>query len=115
MSEVNINDKTIFIPKTNGNDKLEKPITFHVQFLTAAEQAEMEYFQYSAVKGSDSKVNIRVDNRYIFLRGVTLIDNWDGGTKPEEFINARGKNWYGKMLVEVSAFIYESMGIDEKN
>jgi hypothetical protein len=115
MSEVNINDKTIFIPPTNGNDKLDKPITFHVQFLTAAEQAEMEYFQYSAKKGTEGKVDIRVDNKYLFLCGVTQIDNWPGGTTAEAFAKARGPTWMGKMLVDVASFIYESMKVDEKN
>lgn len=110
--DTNVNDKTIFIPETNGNKLKEKPIAFHIQFLTAAEQAEMEYFQFTK---DGKKLIVKIDSNYIFPRAVVGIDNWDGGITAEAFLNARGPAWMGKMIVDVAKFVYESMEIDEKN
>jgi hypothetical protein len=112
MSDVNVNDNTIFIPEANGNRDKENPITFHIQFLTSAEQSEMEFFQFS---GDGKRVKIKTDSTYIFPRAVTSIDNWKGGKTAEDFLRARGPSWMGKMVVEVAKFVYESMEIDEKN
>lgn len=112
----NINEHEKFIPVTNGNDKKEKPIIFNIRFLTASEQSEMEYFQFTQVQGkSNPRVGVKIDSNYIFMRGVESIDNWEGGNTAESFANARGPAWMGKMLVEVAKHIYESMEIDEKN
>jgi len=112
----NINDHEIFIPKENGNDKAEKPIKFHIRFLTASEQSEMEYFQYVSVSGkSRPRVNMKLDSNYIFMRGVESIEGWSGGTTAEEFANARGPSWMGRMFMEVAKHIYDAMEIDEKN
>jgi len=112
----NVNFSEVFIPVAHGNDKAEKPIRFHIRFLTAAEQSEMEYMQFVSVEGkAKPRVNVRIDSAFIFLRGVESIEGWDGGTSADEFANARGPAWMGEMVREVALHIKQAMEIDEKN
>jgi len=112
----NVNDNEIFIPTTHGNAEIENPIKFHIRFLTAAEQSEMQFleFSYSESKGKVKSI-ARFDFNYIFKRGVTEIENCKYGKTAEEFMSARGPGWLGEMLKEVSMHIRDVMEIDEKN
>jgi len=117
---ININEREIFIPVTNGNDKAEKPIKFHLRFLTASEQSEMEYFQYVGSSGkSVPKVRVKVDSSYIFEHGVDKIENLTIGENEIDtagkYMAIRGPKWLSDMLIEVALHLKNAMEIDRPN
>ena len=114
---INISEREKFIPKANGNDKADSPIIFNLRFLTVEEQTEMEYFQYTV--GSGKNIRVKVDNKYIFSRGVESIENLTVDWKPiisaEQFLAIRGPKWLSEMIGEVALHLKSAMEIDEKN
>lgn len=117
---ININSTEVFIPETNGNDKAESPITFKLQFLTAEDQSEIEYFEYVHVgNGKNPRMKVKVNNPEIFRRGVVSIDNFSvNGEKvdtAEKFMAIRGPKWISDMILEVSVHLKKAMEIDSKN
>jgi len=117
---LNIADREVYIPTANDNSKSDKPITFHLRFLTSEEQVEMEYMEFSQVGRKDSnRFRVKVDNKYIFSRGVESIDNLSVSDKPittaEQFLAIRGPKWLAEMIAEVGIHLKNAMEIDEKN
>lgn len=117
--DIDINDNARFIPKANGNDQEDKPITFVHRYLTVAEQSEIEYYSTSYLV---NRIRINVDYPSIFKRCVSAIENFTIKgkpiSKPEEFLAINGPGcpkWLNAMMKEVADHIYDSAKVDEKN
>ena len=118
--DININDREIFIPVTNGNDQAKEPIRFHLRFLTAGEQSQLDYFEFSAVKGKgEPRVRVKADNNFIFEHGVEKIENLNVNKEEidtaEKYLSTRGPKWMSDMLLEVALHLKMSMEIDRPN
>ena len=117
---LNINDREVFVPTTNGNDKSDKPITFHLRFLTAGEQSEIEYMEYVSLSGKvNPRVKVRFNHRDYFRLGVERIENLDlkgeAIDTADKFLDIRGPKWMSDMVIEVALHLKNAMDVDSKN
>jgi hypothetical protein len=105
-----------FIPKWNGNETSDKPITFHLKYLTPDEREQvLGYFVSS--KASKKGVTVKTDMREAFMLGVEKIDNLsiviDGVEKAiataEDFLKHALPY---ELYIEVATRVKDTSGID---
>lgn len=109
---IEIRRKEIFIPEVDGNEKTEKPVKFHLRYLTS-------YEYYAALSKIDGK--LKQDTSELILKSVTKIENMtvrdESGTTTdittaEQFVECPDIfDWYSAVAGRI---INMHLGIDKK-
>jgi hypothetical protein len=105
-----------YIPKWNGNDADDKPITFHLHYLTPDEREQVQGYFVSS-KATKKGVTVKTDMKEAFMLGVEKIDNLsiviDG---EEKVIDTAAKFMQYAMpeglYIEVSNRVKETTGVN---
>lgn len=108
-----------FIPKWNGNDATENPITFHLHYLTPDEREQCAVI-YVPVGDTKKGVKVKTDFRELFVLGVEKIENLSIDVDGTEVKIETAKDFLKypmpeELYQEVAVRVKTSLGVELKN